>query len=347
MKAAIFHGVGKALAIEEIAIPEPQQHEVVLKVGRCGICSSDVAMTSGQGWTYAAGLSLGHEYAGEVVALGPGVERLRIGDRITAMPMSGCGRCASCLAGRPMSCANGMRMMMGGYGEFTLADERFAIRLPASLSLADGALVEPLAAALHGVAMAPLRCGESVVVLGAGPIGVGAIYWARRLGAGRVVASARSSRRAGLAFAMGATAFLKVEDLPAALPDTLRGLPDIVLECTGAPGVLAQAIDLVRPGGTIVCLGVCSLADSFVPATASYKEVCVRFACAYNLADFRFAVDTLDRGAVEPRAMVETTVGLNAVPELLEDMRAGHSHGAKILVAPHGAPPFAQGEDHG
>jgi (R,R)-butanediol dehydrogenase/meso-butanediol dehydrogenase/diacetyl reductase len=337
MKAAIFHGPGQKLRIEDIPDPVPAGHEVVLKVGRCGICGSDVTMTSGQGPMFQTGCALGHEYAGEVVEIGRNVQRLRVGDRITALPMSGCGACEACRAGRPLACAAGMWPMMGGFGEYTLADERLAVRLPETLSMADGALVEPLACALRGVAMAGIKPADRVLVLGVGAIGAGAIFWARRLGAGRIVGSARSGFRASLAGALGADAFVPSAALNAELADALGGPPDLVFECTGAAGMIASAIDLVRPGGTVLCLGICNTVDQFAPAMAAGKEVILRFSLAYSLRNFQDTVAALDAGALAPRAMVEATVGLDDVPDLLEAMRAGIAKATKILVDPWAA----------
>lgn len=327
MRAAVFHGPGQKLRIEELPDPAPGAHEVVLKIGRCGICGSDVTMTSGQGPMYQTGCALGHEYAGDVVEIGRDVQRLRVGDRIAAMPMSGCGVCDACRAGRPLACAAGMRPMMGGFGEYTLADERLAVRLPEALSFADGALVEPLACAARGVAMAAIKPADRVLVLGLGAIGAGVIFWTRRFGAKRIVASARSGRWAALAAALGADAFVPSGALGAELGDA----PDVVFECTGAAGMVATAIDLVRPGGTVICLGICSAAESFTPAVAAYKEVTLRFSLAYSLKDFQATVAALGSGAPP---MVEATVGLDAVPDLLESMRAGASRATKILVDP-------------
>src|SRR5438445_467662 len=96
MKAAVFHQVGKPLTIEDIPYPKPRAHQVVIKVGRCGFCATDVAMTSGEGMTFTLGAALGHEYCGEVVEVGPDVSRLRVGDLVAAMPEGGCGVCAPC-----------------------------------------------------------------------------------------------------------------------------------------------------------------------------------------------------------------------------------------------------------
>lgn len=333
MRAAIFHRPGTPLTVEDVPVPDPGPGEVLIRVGRCGMCGSDVQMTSGQGATFPCGSVLGHEYAGEVVALGSGVARLRIGDTVAALPLRACGHCEACRADRPIGCPQ-MRMMMGGFGEYTLVAEDMAIRLPSSLSLADGALVEPLACSLRGAAAARLTRGERVLVLGAGAMGLGAVYWARQLGAVRIVASARSGWRESLALEMGASRYLRLDDLGEALADALGGrLPDVVFECTGAPGMIARAIDRVRPGGRVVCLGICASPDGFVPAIAAARQVSLHFTLAYGVGDFRHAVDVLDSGAVQPRAMIQQTVGLAGVPAMLETLRAGSPY-CKVMIDP-------------
>lgn len=286
-------------------------------------------MTSGGPGDFPTGAALGHEYSGEVVELGKGVQRLSAGDRICALPMAGCGTCAACLAGRPIVCAS-MRMMMGGFGEYTRVVERSAVRLPNGVSLIDGALVEPMACALRGVSKAVVQRGESVLVLGLGAIGLGAIYWARRLGAGRIVASARSTQQSGVALEMGATEFCSASALGGAFHDAP---PGIVFECSGAPGMIANAITIVRPGGRMVALGLCQQQDTFIPALATAKEVTLLFSMAYDERDFQFALEAFDRDAVHPSAMVRRTITLDELPLTLEAMRRAPT-GGKVLVDP-------------
>jgi (R,R)-butanediol dehydrogenase/meso-butanediol dehydrogenase/diacetyl reductase len=290
-------------------------------------------MTSGHGVSYPADTILGHEYAGEVIEVGAGVSTLKCGDRITALPMSGCGACVACLRGFPLACSS-MQPMMSGYAEYARACERFAVKLPRSLSLADGALIEPLASSLHGVAMAGLRPDSHVVVLGTGTIGLGAIYWAKRMGVKRIVAVARSERHKNLAIYMGATHFLaQSEALAQNVAGILGRLPETVFECIGAPGSLSMGIDILAPQGTLVVLGMCTVADSVTPFFAGAKSIVMRFSAAYELRDFETAADALDRGAVEPRAMVTETIPLSGLPEVFEQMRTC-SRGCKVLVAP-------------
>jgi len=338
MKAAVFKEVGRPLVLESRPDPVPRRDEVVIKVGRCGICSSDLHMTAGHVVTFPGDSVLGHEYAGEVVEVGADVRSLKIGDRITALPMAGCGACAECLRGFPLACAS-MRPMMSGYAQYALAAERWAVKLPSSLSLADGALIEPLASSLRGVVMADLRAGAHVVVLGAGTIGLGAIFWANRLGAKRILAIARTERQRDLALHMGATHFLlQGEGLKQRVSAALDGPPAAVFECIGAPGALGLAAELVAPRGTVVALGQCLLPDSVNPFLAGMKSIVVKFSAAYELRDFETATDAMDRGAVEPRTMVSETIALDSLPATFEQLR--HSpRGTKILVDPSLAPP--------
>jgi threonine dehydrogenase-like Zn-dependent dehydrogenase len=336
MRAAIFHGAGKPMTIEEVPDPEPRPGEAVIKVCRCGICGSDISMTSGNYADYPAGTTLGHEYAGEVVAVGKDVSTLKIGQRVSAMPAKGCGRCSACLAGFPLGCA-AMVGMVGGYGEYMRIAVPAAIALPDTLSMADGALVEPLAVGLRGVALAGLEPGAKVAVLGAGAIGLAAIYWARLLGAGRIIAMSRSARRADLATEMGAAGFEAFGDgegdrLSAALGD----MPDVVLECAGAVGMMQKAVELVRPGGTIVSLGFCGSPDPIIPSLATWKQVTMKFSFAYDLREFQHCADALDAGHVEPRMMVSDTISLDALPEVFEALRTG-SNQTKVHVDPWAA----------
>ena len=334
MRSAIFVGAGRPLAIEHVAMPRPGPHQALIRVERCGICGSDLHMTSGGLFDMPHGTAPGHEYAGEVVEVGAGDARLKVGDRVTALPMSDCGECPACLADTPLHCAS-MRSMAGGYSEYTLIDQRKAIRLPDSLDYDDGALIEPLASGLRGVCKLGDVSGKRVAVIGAGAIGSAAIFWARRRGAGPITAIARSTQNQALSQTLGADSFLTIADgLGLRLADALGGPPDIVIEAAGAVGAIQQAVDLVRVGGTILSLGGCALPDTIMPMLAMVKEVELRFSVAYGLCDFREAVESLEAGHVSPRAMIGETVTLDELPERFDSMRRG-SHPAKVMVRPH------------
>jgi len=333
MRAAVFKDGGKPWAIELRPSPVPSQGEALIHVGRCGICGTDINMTSGNGYDFPCDSILGHEFAGEVVDLGPGVDNLEVGDLVTALPAAGCGKCELCLDGLQVICRQ-MQPYSAGYAEYMLIADRTAVKLPQSLSLADGALVEPLAVGLHGVRLSGLKDGVRVLVLGAGSVGLAATFWARQLGSARVVATSRSSRREEKAMLLGAHSFVQTgEDDTPRIYEALGGMPDVVLETGGAAGMLARSIELVKPNGHVVSLGFCMAPDPVVPGAASYKQVRLTFSMAWTLDEFQKCADHLHAGHVEPRHMISNTIPLSDLPGKIEEMRGPHNE-TKVQVAP-------------
>ena len=198
MKAAVFKAPGQPLVIEERPEPEPETGEVLIRVRRTGICGSDLHMTSGHGQQLALDSVIGHEFCGEVVALGPGVQRLQLGDRVAPLPYIGCGECLACRVGRPIGCPH-LKPVVAGFCEYSRVGERDCVLLPPEVTDAAGALIEPLATGLQGVRKARLEVGARVLVTGAGAIGLAAAFWAGRLGAGKVAVMASSTRRQPIA----------------------------------------------------------------------------------------------------------------------------------------------------
>ena len=334
MKAAVFHALHHPLSVEEVADPRPADGELVLRVARCGICGSDLHMTEEPAFGVLPGTVLGHEFAGEVVEVGRGVQGFRAGDRVAAAPLRGCGKCPACLAGEPAWCER-MMLQGGGYAQYALTTARQCLKLPATTTSEDGALVEPLAVALHGVVLSGMQAGARVLVMGAGPIGLGVAFWARRFGATGVVVSDVSPLPAALAEEVGATAFVKVEEEAVAkVGAALGGAPNIVFECVGRPGIIAQAIEHVRPRGTIVMLGLCTAPDSFVPFRAVSKEVRLVTSAFFAMREYRAALDVLDGGHVAAKALVTETVPLSEMPAAFEALRRRTTQ-CKVMVRPN------------
>uniref|UniRef100_UPI0035B35597 alcohol dehydrogenase catalytic domain-containing protein n=1 Tax=Zoogloea sp. TaxID=49181 RepID=UPI0035B35597 len=273
MRAAIYPGGGGPVTIETLPDPEPGPGEVLLRVQRCGICGTDISMTKGQSWDYAPG-QFGHEYAGEVVALGKGTQRLSMGSTVAVIPALGCGHCPACNHGdNPIICTS-PHPALGGFSEFVAVPESVCTLLPQTLSLSDGALIEPLAVGLYGMRRSKLMPGETVLVLGGGTVALYAIYWARRMGAGRVIAASRSPRRRDLCLQMGADGFVTFgENEMGEAAEALGGLPDVVIEAVGVEGMLDKAVMHARPYGRVISLGFCTHPDPVLPAMASYKCV--------------------------------------------------------------------------
>ncbi len=333
MKAAVFRGFGAPLAIEEVPEPQPAEDELLIRVGRCGICGSDLHMTHEPAMGARVGSVLGHEFAGEVLETGRSTRGFKVGDRVAVAPVRGCGQCPACLAGEPARCER-MLLQGGGYAELAVAKDRQCLRLPGTTSVEDGALVEPLAVALHGVMLAGLAPGARVMVMGAGPIGLGVAYWARRLGATRVAVTDLVTLQAERALEVGATAFVKAdEDAVRRVKESLGDSPDVVFECVGRPGILPLAIQHVRSRGSIVMLGLCTTLESFVPFQAVSKEVRIIMSAFFNMGEYRAALDALDGGRSAAKAMVTDTVSLSDLPPAFEALRQRTSQ-CKVMVRP-------------
>lgn len=333
MKTAVFRGFDSPLAIEDQPEPRPAEDEVLIEVARCGICGSDLHMTREPAFGTRPGAVLGHEFAGTVLELGHAARGLKVGDRVAVAPVRGCGHCPSCLAGEPAWCRQ-MMLQGGGYAELALAKDRQCLRLPATTALEDGALVEPLAVALHGVTLAGLSPGSRVMVMGAGPIGLGVAFWARRLGATGVVVTDLAAVQADRAMGMGATAFVEAdEEAVLAVSNALGGPPDVIFECVGRPGILSLAIGHARPRGLIVMLGLCTSLDSFVPFQAVSKEVRILTSAFFTMGEYRAALDALDGGRCAATAMVTGTVPLSQMPSTFEALRRRTTQ-CKVMVRP-------------
>ncbi len=321
-----MQGLHKPLSVETIADPTPAAGELVVRVGRCGICGSDLHMTEDPAFGAQAGDVLGHEFAGEVVALGKGVEGLALGDLVSVMPLKSCGHCASCKSGE-ISWCDTFGLQAGGFAEYAVTRPNQCIRLPQTASLADGAIVEPMAVALHGVNMSGLKKGDKVLILGAGPIGLAVAFWARRAGAVDVVIQDISAYQHDRALAMGATGF---STDPA---ESICQNADIVFECVGIPGLIEQAVGQVRKRGTILLLGLCTRPDTFNSFAMLSKEVRLITSAFFTRGEYEAALDVLDAGAAEPRMLITDTITLDETPVYFEALRT-RTHACKILIAP-------------
>jgi (R,R)-butanediol dehydrogenase/meso-butanediol dehydrogenase/diacetyl reductase len=291
-------------------------------------------MTEEPAFGIKPGIVLGHEFAGEIIELGKDADRFKVGDLVAVAPLRGCGHCPSCLAGEPAWCG-GMMLQGGGYAELALATDRQCRKLPSTTSLEDGALVEPLAVALHGVALSGLTPGARVLVMGAGPIGLGVAFWARRRGAAKVAVLDLTTLQSELAQTMGATSFVTADaDSIAKVTAALGGAPDIVFECVGKPGIIAQALEHLRPRGTIAMLGLCTAEDSFIPFRAVSKEARLITSAFFTMGEYQAALDALDGGKAPPHAMITETVALSAMPATFEALRRRTTQ-CKVMVRPH------------
>jgi (R,R)-butanediol dehydrogenase/meso-butanediol dehydrogenase/diacetyl reductase len=333
MKAVTFQELHKPLAFETLPDPTPGEGQVVVKVGRCGICGSDLHMTEDAAYGCQHGDVLGHEFAGEVVALGRNAEGLKTGDLVSVIPLRSCGHCEHCRKGEVQWCAE-FGLQGGGYGEYALTRPNQCIALPADLSLADGAIIEPLAVALHGVNLSGLQKGDKVLVLGAGPIGLAVAFWAKRMGAAKVAVQDVAEFQQARALDMGADLFVVDPADPVGSAErALGGKADLVFECVGIPGLIAQGVQQVRNRGTILLLGLCTRPDTFNSFAMLSKEVRLVTSAFFTRQEYEAALDALAEGAIEPRLLVTDTIALADTPQVFESLKQ-RTHQCKVLIAP-------------
>jgi (R,R)-butanediol dehydrogenase/meso-butanediol dehydrogenase/diacetyl reductase len=336
MKAAVFKQPGQPMAIEEVPDPAPGARELVVKVGYCGICGTDLHSTRAGPAVLPCGSILGHEFVGEIVEVGRDIaDHWRRGERVCALPFLGCGRCLACLAGKTFECAavklTGLQVP-GGFAEYVTTGDLETLRLPEGLALERAAMIEPLAVGLHAVRVAGLQPGQRVLVTGAGPIGLAVLLWARALGARSVVMSEFSPERRALATKLGASAVIDpAQPLGPQFAEVAGGAPELIFECVGAPGLLAACIEAAPRHGRIAVVGVCEQPDSFLPFPALVKELELRFAIAYGRDDFETVIAMLAQGRIDASAMVTHVVPLADMPAAFEALRTP-SQQCKVLT---------------
>jgi (R,R)-butanediol dehydrogenase/meso-butanediol dehydrogenase/diacetyl reductase len=339
MRAAIFEGVGRPLAIGTVTDPTPERGEAIIRVQYCGVCGTDLHYTEDHDTAVAPGSVLGHEFTGEIVALHSHVPAgWSIGDRLSALPFIGCAQCPSCLQGKPYTCRK-LRVagfsFPGGFAEYTRVHLDEAVRLPKSVSWEEGALVEPLAVTLHGIRK--IRnglAGRNVLIVGAGPIGLAATMWCRFFGARHVQVSELDPNRARLAEQFGATGTLDAREAVAkGFQDAVGSPPDLIIECVGIPGMIASCYDYAPHGAEVLVLGFCVQPDTTTPSIAMTKELTVQFACAYDRSDFRFVVDMLAARRIAVSGLITDILSFDAFPTAFEALRTPGRQ-CKILLKP-------------
>ncbi|MBJ19410.1 MAG: alcohol dehydrogenase catalytic domain-containing protein [bacterium] len=338
MKVAVYVGPHQPFSIEERPTPVPREDELLIKVGRCGICGTDLSTYTGAAGM-EMGLVYGHEFAGEVVGVGSAVSEIAVGQRVTAQCVTACGHCEACRRGHLVFCPDWRPHASGGFGQFMTLPAREAYVLPPALTLEDGALVEPLAVGRHGVRLSGLRAPSRVLIVGAGAIGLSVAFWARRQGAQRIAVLATSERRKSLAYEMGASDFLLASaDVLPSIEACLGGAPDLVFECAGFPGAMMQAMEHVAAKGTIVGLGYGLHAEEITTATPLFKEIRVQFSMTYDREDYEEVIATLAAGHLEPRCLVTDTIALEGLTEAIESLLEGGPQ-CKVMVDPWASGP--------
>ncbi len=344
MTAAVLYGK-EDVRIERVPVPGVGPGEVRVRIGAALTCGTDVKVFR-RGYharMIRPPAVFGHEFAGAIDAVGAGVESWQIGQRVVAANSAPCGDCFYCRRAAPELCED-LLFLNGAYAEAVTIPARIVAKnlyaIPESLSFAEAALTEPLACVVRGMAAVPVHCGETVVVLGLGPIGLLFVRLCVLAGA-RVLAAGRRAERLALAARLGAAEVFDIAAVPDILPllrsrtEGERG-PDRVIEAVGRPEVWEQAIALVRKAGTVSLFGGCP-AETFVRLDTHrvhYDELTLVGAFHHTPETFRQALDLIARGDVPAPAFLQQTAPLTSLPFVLTSLLNGSNGAVKTIIQP-------------
>ncbi|MFD6517705.1 zinc-binding dehydrogenase [Rhodococcus sp. NPDC060176] len=320
--AAIVDG---KLTLVERPIPQVGPADVLVKIERAGVCGTDLHMPHR---AEAEGIIPGHEVSGTVTEIGTDVDAIAVGQRIAVMPSARCLTCDACLRGDVQLCYRQWEGALGfgrdgGYAEYVTVPAASCYPLPDGMSWAHAALVEPYSVALHGVNQASPKPTDAAIVIGAGPVGllVTAVLAARGLTDITVVEP--SELRASTAKRLGATTVLNGTE---SLPDGDTGNCALVVECSGADGLVQESVRLCRAGGTVVILGVPTEGRmvSLQPRKWLRKEISLKPSIWYTIDEFKSALETLAVSDLTDEALGLSTRRLDEAPDTFAEIPAGH-----------------------
>ena len=285
MKAVVFYGKGDLRVENEFPLPTLRDDEVLVRVKACGVCGTDMHIYAGaQGATDChPPVILGHELAGVVEKVGPGVTRVQAGQHVTVDPNISCGACDACRRGDPHFCdrmsATGVNHH-GGFAQYCAVLEKQVFPIAPSVPFEEAAMCEPLACCLHGMDLSGVRCGDTVLIVGGGTIGMLMLQLARLSGAARIAMLETNEARFALARRLGADAvFNPVRgDTRQALASGGFDNARVVVECVGRPETVQNAIEYAGKGATVMIFGLTAPDASvpFYPFEAFKKELTIR-----------------------------------------------------------------------
>ncbi len=316
-------------AVREVPEPEPGPRQVLVRVRACGVCGTDLHIVAGEFPRTPFPITPGHESAGEVVALGPGVTRLAVGDRVGIDASLSCGMCDLCRSGKRNVCPDRGGIggtVDGGFAELVAVPQENCYVVPPHVPYREAAVAEPLSCVLHGLSLLRPVFRPSVLVLGAGTMGLLALQAIRAAGAERVDVANRGVARRVVATELGADATFA--------PGEHSSRYDIVIEATGVPGLVATGLGALRPRGQLLLLGVTAPHDE-VPVSPFrlYEDELTVVGSMGALDTYQAAIDAIAAGSVRIAPLLGGAFGLESFGDALAAVTGG---GGKVHVVPDG-----------
>lgn len=355
MKAVVFHG-REDVRLEDVPEQEVGPGSVKVKVDWCGICGTDLhEYLGGPIFVPAPGsphpltgetapVTLGHEFAGEVVEVGDDAGETRVGDRVAIEPVYRCGECPECRRGAYNMCRKlgfyGLAGGGGGFSEYPVMPGYMVHRLPEGISTEQGALVEPIAVGLRAVRRAGFREGQSAVVFGAGPIGAVTVACLRAMGAGLVMVAEVAEARKQKAREVGADVVIDPteEDVVEKVTGLTDGLgADVSFDAAGVQETLQTAMGATRKGGTVTIISIWEEPIQLHPNDIVLNELNVVGILAYTPEDFDDTIQMIKDGSIKTEGLVTSRIPISEVIDGgFKELVAHKDRHVKILVSPSG-----------
>jgi L-iditol 2-dehydrogenase len=351
MRAAVLTSPGK-FEVRDEDVPVPGPEEVLCRIGGVAICGSDPEIIRGDlagRWPPAYPFIAGHEWAGRVVAAGPGVDKFKPGDRVAGEAHKGCGHCRSCLSGRYTLCLNygkpesGHRhygfITNGAYAQYEVYHIKSITPLPDSVSYLESAMCDTAGVALHGLELSGITPGGTVAIIGPGPIGLMAMKLARAMGAAKIIMVGRGSR---LASSKNLGADLLVDFTGVDPVEEVRRLTggigvDECFECSGAKGTFNQAVRMVGKGGRVVLLGVATddVMEELPFKYVTHNEIEIHGSRANPNVSWK-VLSLIANKNISVKEMVTHTFTLEQFADALDTFVHRKGNAIKVVIYPNG-----------
>jgi len=331
------------LEIAEVAAPDVNPGEVLIRVAACGICGSDVHGYDGSSGRRIPPIVMGHEAAGKIAAVGEGVTGLSVGDPVTFDSTVYCGVCKHCRRGEVNLCDQrqvlgvscGDYRRAGAFAEYVAVPARIIYPLPESVSFAEAAMLEAVAVAIHAVSLVEIPSGSTALVLGAGTIGLLVLQALRVAGCSRVLVADIDSSRLKLAVTLGATDVFSAEGDPVARVLDLTGGTgvDVAVEAVGRNETVGAAISSVRKGGSVILVGNIAPEVTLPLQKVVTRQIRLQGSCA-SAGEYPRAIELMAQGAIQVKPLITAVAPLDEGPQWFERLYAREPNLMKVVLTP-------------
>ena len=336
MKAAVYFGKHD-LRVTDVDEGVIGDNQVRVNVKYCGVCGTDIHIYEGEGGSAAVipPTVIGHEFSGVVSAIGKNVKSVQVGNRVAVDPNDMCGECYFCKNAQAHFCTNSIGIgttYPGGFAEYVIVREKQIFKIPDSMSFETAALVETVSCCLHGIDLCSIKTGQTVLIIGAGPIGLLMLQLAKMSGAGKIIVSEIVSEKREIALKYGANIVIDPmnEDIGAVLSANSTNV-GCVIECVGSVKTVEQAIKYAGKGATVMLFGLTppNATVSIKPYEVFKKELKIT-ASFINPYTFERAIEVLALGKVKVDEIITDILPLDEINKVFEDQN--YRNRGKVLI---------------